>query len=120
MKTLLLLSLTAVLFLSGCSPSRNTGEPSSGERSQADRDLYPAVPADGTYYGRGKVTKINLENGSVEIDHDDIPYLMPKMMMEFNVKEKNMLNAVKVGDTVNFILEYKHPSETIVEISKSP
>ncbi|MFN0277055.1 MAG: copper-binding protein [Pyrinomonadaceae bacterium] len=76
------------------------------------------VPKDGNYPGRGKVTKINMELGSVELDHEEIVGVMPPMIMEFYVKEKALLDSVKVGDNVEFVLEYKHPAETIVSITK--
>ena len=41
------------------------------------------------------------------------------MKMEFNVKDKALLNGLAVGDQVNFTLQYKHPTETIVAISKA-
>ncbi len=79
-----------------------------------------STPMDGNYSAKGKVTKINLELGSVELDHDDIPGVMPPMLMEFYVKDKALLDGLKVGDEVDFVLEYKHPAETIVRIKKIP
>jgi len=76
-------------------------------------------PKNGNYLGHGKVTKINTDLGSVELDHKEIVGVMPPMIMEFLVRDKSQLNDLKVGDQVDFILEYKHPSETILEIKKS-
>ncbi len=73
---------------------------------------------DGDYLGKGKVTKINNEIGSVEMDHDDIPGLMPAMRMEFYVADKAMLNGLAVGDSVDFIL-YKKGTETITKLTKT-
>ena len=75
-------------------------------------------PKDGDYPGRGKVTKINLELGSVELNHEEIVGVMPPMIMEFYVSDKSLLSGVAVGDAVEFTLRYKHPSETIVSITK--
>lgn len=77
------------------------------------------TPKDGNYPSRGKVTKINNELGSVELDHEDIPTVMPPMRMEFYVRNKEELKPLKVGDQVDFILEYKDHRETIVTIKKS-
>jgi Cu/Ag efflux protein CusF len=82
-------------------------------------DTTPMVPKDGDYKGRGKVTKINDQAGSVELDHEDIPGVMPAMKMEFYVRDKVLLKNIKVGDQVDFTLRYKHPSETIVAITKA-
>lgn len=72
-----------------------------------------------TYDGKGKVTKINLELVSVELDHEEIKGLMPKMTMEFYVKEKSELEKLKVGDTVDFVLEDNAGAEQITKITKS-
>jgi len=65
------------------------------------------------------VTKINLEIVSVELDHEEIKGLMPKMTMEFYVKEKSELEQLKVGDTVDFVLEDDAGAERIIKIRKS-
>ncbi len=72
-----------------------------------------------TYDCKGVVTKINLEIVSVELDHEEIKGLMPKMTMEFYVKEKSELEQLKVGDTVDFVLEDDAGAERIIKIRKS-
>ena len=78
----------------------------------------PVVPKNGDYPGTGKVTKINLQLGSVELDHDEIKEVMPKMIMEFFVSDKDLLKGIKVGDMIDFKLRYKDGQETIIEIKK--
>lgn len=75
---------------------------------------------DGVRYfnSKGIVTKINMELGSVELDHEDIPGLMPAMIMEFYVKDKQMLVPLKVGDKVEFTIEEKNNTEIISAIKK--
>ena len=68
--------------------------------------------------GTGIVTKINLEAGSIELDHEEIKGMMPKMLMEFFVKDKKMLDGLKVGDKVNFTLEENRGQEMIVKLAK--
>ncbi len=77
-----------------------------------------SFPANGNYNGRGKISKINDSLPSVEMDHEAIAGLMPAMQMEFYVKDKALLEGLNVGDAVEFVLEYKHPAETIVGIKK--
>ena len=77
-----------------------------------------ATPKDGDYPAKGVVTKINLELGSIELDHEEIKGVMPAMLMEFFVTDKKMLAGLKVGDKVDFVLRYKDPTETIVDINK--
>ncbi len=89
-------------------PQQNSQEPHAASTQ----------PKDGNYPGKGKVTKINTDLGSVELDHQEVVGVMPAMIMEFYVKDKSVLGDIKVGDEVDFILEYKHPTETIVSIKK--
>ena len=71
------------------------------------------------YNGTGKVTKINMEIGSVELDHEEIKGLMPKMVMEFYVADKSELKDLKIGDRVDFVLEDKAGAEKISSIKKA-
>lgn len=79
----------------------------------------PFIPKDGNYDGRGVVTKLNLGLGSVEVDHEEIKGLMPKMIMEFYVTEKSELEKLKIGDRVEFVIEYKNHQEKIISIKKA-
>ena len=111
-----------VLVLAGCGGKATTVKtPAAQARPSGtvDMSLYAEHPADGNYYSRGKVTKINMEAGTVEIDHEDLPYLKPPGLREFKVRDKSILNAVAVDDMVDFTLEFKKPDETIVAISKA-
>jgi Cu/Ag efflux protein CusF len=72
-----------------------------------------------TFDGEGVITKINLELVSVELDHEEIKGLMPKMTMEFYVKEKSELERLKVGDKVDFVLEVDAGAEQIISIEKA-
>jgi Cu/Ag efflux protein CusF len=78
----------------------------------------PVVPKDGTYKGHGTVTRVSNDLGSIEIEHDDIPGLMPAMKMEFYVKDKAMLNGIFANDEINFVIEYKQAQEKIASITK--
>lgn len=69
--------------------------------------------------GKGIITKINLELGSVEIDHEEIKDVMAAMKMEFYVKEKSELEVLKVGDKVDFVLEENFGQEKLVSIKKA-
>jgi Cu(I)/Ag(I) efflux system periplasmic protein CusF len=78
-----------------------------------------SVPKDGDYTGKGLVTKVDEAAGTVEIDHEEIKDVMPPMKMIFNTKDKSILIGIKVGDRVEFVLEYKHPTEIIKSIKKT-
>jgi len=110
--------LLLLAISSGCgSPStRNTQTPAAKSPSPAST---PESSKDGIYKGKGKITKINLGAPSVELDHEDIPGLMPAMLMEFYVTDKSLLNNIKVGDRVDFQLEYKGGMEKIIAVEKA-
>lgn len=122
----LVITVVLLAFLTACSNKQPEGKRdfppygnSPSPQAAASTNPTPSIPKGGDYPARGKVTKINEKNGSIELDHEDIPGVMPPMRMEFNVKDKAMLNGLKVGDAVDFTLEYKHPAETIVAIKKA-
>lgn len=69
---------------------------------------------------KGKVTEINMEMGWVGVHHEDIPGLMPAMIMQFNVSDKKMLEGLKIGDPVTFKLEDNNgQQERIIAIKKA-
>ena len=122
--SLFLLAFVAVFLLSSCASQEvktTSVNPVQNAIVQDSKDPVPAStqPKDGNYPSTGKVTKINMDLGSVELDHQEIVGVMPAMIMEFYVKDKSLLDGLKVGDEVDFVLEYKHPSETIVSIKKT-
>lgn len=113
------LLITALVIASACErPPAGTSNQRNATSATPVKTV--ATPKDGNYNARGRITKINNELGSVELDHEDIPGVMPPMIMEFYVRDPSQLATVKVGDTVDFVLEYKHPTETIVAIKKAP
>jgi Cu/Ag efflux protein CusF len=115
---LIILGLAA---LCGCGegPANNTPKPASQSAASATPAPSPSATRDGDYPGKGVVTKINNDLGSVEVDHEEIPGLMPPMRMEFFVSDKKLLDGLKVGDSVDFVLRYKDRNETIVSLSKA-
>ena len=76
------------------------------------------TPKNGDYPGKGVVTKIDNNLGSVELDHEEIVGVMPPMLMEFFVSEKALLKGLNLGDKIDFMLRYKDGSEIIVGIKK--
>ncbi len=91
----------------------------AGSKSKPAANTAPRNIEDGYYKGKGVVTKINTELGSVELDHEEIPTVMPAMKMEFSVTDKAMLKPLQVGDTAIFVLEYKQGTEKIASIEKA-
>ena len=103
--------------------ANNASPPSSKPAATASPTPAPTSTVsikNGDYNGKGVVTKINLELGSVEMDHEEIKGVMPPMRMEFYVSDKKILDGLKVGDKVDFVLRYKDHTETVVQIKKAP
>ncbi|HUR98054.1 MAG TPA: copper-binding protein [Pyrinomonadaceae bacterium] len=114
--------------LSGCG-NQQAGNNATAPRSSpvlsgtavSPSPVATAVSAkNGDYPGKGVVTKIDLELGSVELNHEAIKDVMPAMQMEFFVTDKKLLDGLKVGDKVDFVLRYKDHTETISNIKKVP
>ena len=65
----------------------------------------------------GEVRKIDTEGGKVTLKHADIKNLdMPGMAMVFVVKDKAMLDKLKVGDQVKFKATNDAGKFTVTEI----
>ena len=63
---------------------------------------YPSPVIGRPYPGTGVVGVINIEEGWIQIEHEEVKDLMPAMTMEFWVKDKSLLKKVKTGDKVDF------------------
>lgn len=120
-KTLLFIVILVPLGLAACGPTDRINTNAVPPPNSAVATPVPTtwVPKDGNYDGRGIVTKIKTDIGTIEIDHEEIPGMMSAMKMEFNVRDKTQLNGLAVGDKVDFTVEYKNRNETIVKIAKA-
>ena len=124
MKTALVTGM--LLFLAACGPKppNNTINAAPPATTPASAQVgstplpTPFVPKNGLYNGHGTVTRVSNDLGSIEIEHDEIPNMMPAMTMEFYVKDKSILSGIFAADEVNFVIEYKHPEEKITSITK--
>jgi Cu/Ag efflux protein CusF len=77
---------------------------------------YPPAVVGKPYPGTGVVRFINLEEGWVESDHEEIKDLMPPMQMEWSVKDRSLLKSVRVGDRVEFTLVETGSGEVLTEL----
>lgn len=69
----------------------------------------------------GVVRKIDAANGKITLKHGPIVNLdMPGMTMVFRVQMPELLNTVKVGDTVKFHVESVNGTLTVTEIHPAP
>jgi Cu/Ag efflux protein CusF len=79
---------------------------------------FPPPVMNKPYPGTGVVATINKKEGWIEISHEDIKDLMPAMQMEFNVKDKSLLDKVSVGDRVDFTIVETEKGEYLTEIMR--
>ena len=67
-----------------------------------------------------EVRKIDMARGRVTLKHGEIKSLdMPPMTMVFTVKDKAMLEGVKVGDKVRFKAANENGKLTVIELVAS-
>lgn len=65
----------------------------------------------------GEVKKIDREQGKITLKHGDIKHMdMPGMTMVFHVKDKAMLDTVKTGDKVQFMVVDEGGKMTVTQI----
>ena len=65
----------------------------------------------------GEIKKIDKDNKKLTIKHGDIKNLdMPGMTMVFKVKDPAMVDAVKVGDKVRFVVENSATGFVVTEL----
>lgn len=68
----------------------------------------------------GEVKKVDKPAGKITIKHGPLRNLdMPGMTMVFKVKNPAMLDAVKVGDKINFVAEKVNGSLTLTQLEAS-
>ena len=97
-----------------------TGAPSQAEPVAAPTaQVAPAVKSD--VMSEGVVRKIDAANGKITLKHGPLANLdMPAMTMVFGVKSPEMLNTVKVGDSVKFRVENVNGAFTVTNITPAP
>lgn len=70
-------------------------------------------------WAQGEVRRIDRDNGKISLRHGTIPNLkMPPMTMVFTAKDKDMLNALELGDSVRFVVAYEAGKYLITQIQK--
>ena len=80
--------------------------------------LLAAAPARAT---EGEVRKIDHAQGKLTIKHGEIKNLdMPPMTMVFQVKDAAMLDQLKVGDKIRFVVEKAASGYVVTAIQPAP
>jgi protein SCO1/2 len=82
-----------------------------------------ANPLDSTnilrsFLARGVIRQLPAEGQTVVISHEDIPGFMPKMTMEFNVRNTNELKSLRPGDAITFRVKATQKESWIENITR--
>lgn len=115
---------TAVVISSCQKSAHNTTPPVHSNQNKntptagAGPPGYPPPVLNKAYAGTGVVVVVNRKEGWIEINHDDIPNLMPAMQMEFWVKNGSLLDNVKPGDRVDFTIVETAEGEFLTDLKK--
>ncbi len=115
MRSVSVLAAGCVLLLSGCG-RENAPAPGFTQVKSASPEVENALPGmqasplESTnvlrsFIARGTIRVIPEGGKSIVIKHDDIPGFMPKMTMEFEVRDPGELKGLAVGDTIFFQLK---------------
>ena len=121
----IIMGITIALLVACCQKSPPTETANHTERPAPTRVIatgppgFPPAVMDKPYPATGIVASINKKEGWIEINHDEIKDLMPAMQMEFLVKDKSLLDKVKVGDRVDFTVVETKKGEYLTEIKRS-
>ncbi|MBX9918009.1 MAG: copper-binding protein [Nitrosomonas sp.] len=68
---------------------------------------------------RGMVLQVDQSNATIKINHDPIAALnWPRMTMSFRLKERSLIDKIKEGDIVEFLLQKEASDYVIVKLSK--
>lgn len=77
---------------------------------------FPPAVLGKPYPGTGIIKIINRKEGWVEIDHGEIKDLMPAMEMEFWIRDASLMNQVRVGDKVDFVVVEDNKGQYLTEL----
>lgn len=113
-------SLALVASLAACNRQGEAAKPA--ERAATKTGGMTEMPmATEMKHGKGvgTVTEIDVAKGMVTLDHGDILELQwPAMKMGFAIKPE-LLAGIKVGDKVNFKIDWDGITGTVTDIRKT-
>ena len=81
------------------------------QQQSGAKTMYSTAPK-----STGEVEKVDKSGGKVTIKHGPIDNLgMPAMTMAFRVKDPAMLDQMKEGDKINFVVEKVDGAFTVIQ-----
>jgi Cu/Ag efflux protein CusF len=90
-----------------------------------DHDLHdhgdPKVTVSGPQYTQGEVRRVDKPGGRITVRHGRIYDLdMPPMTMVFRVKDATLLDRLKAGDKIDFLVEKQDGNYVITGVKNTP
>jgi len=122
MQTLAILACAAALAapaLAAESHADHDHSTSQGMAQHMQMMQREAAGTDGAHQAEGLVRKIDLAQGKITLRHGAIAD-MPAMTMVYRVKDKALLDGLKVGDTVLFSAQKIDGADTVTAMSRKP
>jgi len=112
-------SLLAVASLAACKKEAEAPKPAESAAASSGGMAEMPMAAEMKHgKGVGTVTEIDAAKGMVTLDHGDIAELQwPAMKMGFAIKPE-LLAGIKVGDKVNFEIDWNGTAGTVTRIEK--
>ena len=93
-----------------------TGNQATATQNQAEATKLAADVK--LHHGVGVIKKVNPQDPSIMIDHEEIKDYMAAMTMEYYVKDRSLLDSIRPGDKVDFTIEDKQGVVVVSEIKK--
>jgi len=112
-------SLALVASLAACKKEAEAPKPAESSATNAgSMSEMPMATEMKHGKGVGTVTEIDAAKGMVTLDHGDIAELQwPAMKMGFAIKPE-LLAGIKVGDKVNFEIDWNGKAGTVTKVEK--
>jgi len=104
----IIVPLAVILLMSACSDGEQNSK-AEGPAAAVETRTYQAV---------GVVKGIDPKSPIIEVDHEDIPGLMPAMQMKFHVKDRLLMEGLVNGDRIGFTVENGVGGLKIIAIQK--
>ena len=120
-KTLIMASsLVAIALLGACKNQAEAPKPSASAAAASGDMATMPMPAEMKHgQAAGTVTAIDPATGTITLDHGAISGLgWPAMTMGFSIKPEQ-LAGIKVGDKVDFEIDWDGKAGTVTKIVKS-
>ena len=90
-------------------------------QAAADQDGMEMTAETAPGMTEGEVRKIDKSAGKLTIKHGEIKHMdMPGMTMVFVAKDKSMLDKIKAGDKISFMVIKENGKLTVTDIQLTP